>query len=178
MKIANHASPCAPFTARFSGGFGYDPNRLRNIGNKAILSTHLNFNPTHEGEGPLTRETFSFQKDVPGIQETTFRQYRSSGPNGVFIPTSSDYLRKYNESTGFEVLGGDGKPIIARSPVKAMGIEIVAHVDKTTHGISQGIGGVDHYFVLFFPFESKVGKRTVMWTDFSFHISDSCRIFK
>lgn len=122
------------------------------------MFTRLNFNPTYAHEGALTRETFSFQKDVVGIQNKWVRQYPT--PGGVFIPTSSSYLRRYSRKTGFEKLNRSGRPYIVRSPVKALGVEIIAHVDKTTHGISQGVGGVDHYFVLFFPFEKALGKPT------------------
>lgn len=114
----------------------------------------LNFNPTLANEGALTRETFSFQKDMVGIQNTQFAQPAAAG--GVFIPTSSSYLRKYDSNTGYELLDKNGDPQVVNSPVKALGVEVIAHVDKSTHGISQGVGGVDHYAVIFFPFGDKV----------------------
>lgn len=159
FKVANHASPCAPFTARFGTGFSTEPNELSQVDkNSAILRTSLNFNPTFAGEGALTRETFCFQKDVPGIDGTVAAQFPT--PDRVFIPSSSSYLRLYDQETGFEKLL-NGNPVPVRSPVKSLGVEIVAHVDKTTHGISQGIGGVDHYFIIFFPFEKEIGEPTV-----------------
>lgn len=103
----------------------------------------------------MTREKFSFQKEVPGIRETDLKQFKT--PDGIFIPTSSSYLRKYDSTTGFEELDMNGIPIVARSPVKALGVEVIAHVDKATHGIAQGVGNVDHYFILFFPFDSPIG---------------------
>lgn len=86
------------------------------------------------------------------------KQFKTA--DGVFIPTSSSYLRMYDKASGFEKLGPDGVPLVARSPVKALGVEVIAHLDKTTHGVSQGVGGVDHYFVIFFPFEGPIGTRT------------------
>ena len=136
-----------------------DPNRLTyKNATRAKLSVDLNFNPTMPCEGALTRETFSFQKDVVGIQGTRFRQPKT--PGGVFIPTSSSFLRKYDEETGFELLDANGFAEIVRSPVAALGVEIVAHTDKATHGVSQGVGGTDHYFLIFFPFTRAVGAKT------------------
>lgn len=89
-----------------------------------------------------------------GIQSTQYAQ--PTTPGGVFIPTSSSYLRKYDTNTGYELLDNNGNPQVVNSPVKALGIEVIAHTDKTTHGISQGVGGVDHYAVIFFPFGDKV----------------------
>lgn len=158
--MANHASPCAPYNAGFSTGLGKDPNELTYLSPRsARLATQLNFNPTRKKEGALTRETYCYQRDVPGIQKTAWKHPRTKN-GGVHIPTSSSYLRKYNQKTGFEVLR-NGKPVVARSPVRAMGVEIIAHVDRTTHGVSQGIGGLDHYFVIFFPFNKPIGKKTV-----------------
>jgi len=90
-----------------------------------------------------------------GIQSTKFAQYKAGD---VYIPTSSSYLRKYDNKTGYELLDKYGNPEVVNSPVKALGVEVIAHTDKTTHGISQGVGGTDHYAVIFFPFGDKVLK--------------------
>jgi hypothetical protein len=37
------------------------------------------------------------------------------------------------------VLGADGRPELVRSPVPAVVIALVVHIDETTHGISAGI---------------------------------------
>lgn len=79
----------------------------------------------------------------------------------MYIPTSSDYLRQFDPDSGFERLDDNGVPLVVRSPVRALGVEIIAHVDRMTHGIAQGVGNVDHYFVLFFPFDKPFGKKTV-----------------
>lgn len=165
QQTALGASPCAPFDASFSSGLGTEPNMFRYISrSKAILDVTLNFNPTFSGEGALIRGRGNFQATVPGIGSTMFRHYRTppgSEGNGARIPTSSDYLRVYDRSTGFEKLGMDGKPIVARSPVRAANIVVIAHVDRTTHGINPGIPGVDHYGVIFFPLPKSFGRRSV-----------------
>lgn len=161
FKIADHASPLAPWTASFSSGMsGVEPNQLRYTSpTTAKLFTRLNFNPSYPNEGPLTRFQFAFQKDVPGIQNTQYRMYEIPASGGKFVPTSSDYLRRYDKNTGWEILGSDGRPVIVRSPLKAMGIAVAAHIDKTTHGISPGFLGVDHFEIGGFPLE-RIGRRT------------------
>lgn len=162
MQVADHVSPCAPYTASYSSGMSREePNRLRYVGRKtASFYTRLNFNPTYGGEGALTRYLYSFQKDVPGIQRTAQRQPAIRGAGGRFMPTSSDYLREYDPKTGYEKLDRSGKPVIVRSPLKAIGIAIVAHIDKTTHGIAPGYLGVDHFEIASFKLK-KFGRRTV-----------------
>lgn len=166
QSVALGASPCAPFDASYSTGLGMDPNTFRyTTRNKAVLDVTLNFNPTYRFEGPLTRGSANLQASVPGIGMTRYRHYKTppgSEGNGVRIPTSSDYLRMYDRRTGFETLGMDGKPVVARSPVRSANVVVIAHVDRTTHGISPGIPGVDHFAVIFFPLPKFKGRRTVM----------------
>lgn len=158
FEVANHAAPLAATTASFSTGLsGMDPNSLENDGYKAHLSVDLDFNPTWSYQGPLTAETFCYQDHIPGIKKTMLKHYKAQ--TGQRVPTSSFYLRKYDRHTGFEVLGKDGLPIVPRSPVESLGVEIIDHFDKTTHGISQGAGGTDHGGVMFFPLKERIGKR-------------------
>lgn len=162
FKVADHVSPCAPYTAAFTSGMSAkEPNRLRYFAkDKARLLARLNFNPTLPGEGPLTRYQYAFQKDVPGIQRTNLRMYEIPASGGRFVPTSSDYLRVYDRKTGFEKLDQNRRPVIVRSPLKAFAIAVVAHLDKTTHGVAPGYLGVDHYEIGSFKL-SPFGKKTV-----------------
>lgn len=138
-----------------------EPNRFRYADKStARFRTQLNFNPTYAGEGALTRFLYSFQKDVPGIQSTSWQQHAIAGTGGRFVPTSSDYLRTYDPKTGWEVLDGNGRPVVVRSPLKAIGVAVVAHLDRTTHGIAPGYLGVDHFEIASFLLE-KFGKPTV-----------------
>lgn len=156
-------SPCAPSNAGFTAGLGREPNQFRYVGpTTAKLKVRLNFNPTFPNEGALTRMTHSFQKDVPGIQDTELRQYPLIRSDGLYSPSSSSYLRRYDPGTGFEILGPDGWPELVRSPTKAIAIIIASHFDRTTHGITAGHFMFDHHDLMAFPLEKvTIGQPTV-----------------
>lgn len=163
FDIANRASPLTPYTARFSSGFARNPHEFKYYGKTvALLRQKLNFNPTYPNEGPLARRTYSYQNDIPGINQTIYNHYPGyDGLNFPYhVPTSSDYLRQYVNVTGYEVLDANGLTTVARSPIKALGIEVISHRDKVTHGIAQGIEGVDHDRLVFFNFGTAIGSPT------------------
>ena len=64
-------------------------------------------------------------------------------PDGVPEPmvqsVGSSFLRSFDMNTGFQNLDGNGKPVLIKSPLPVAFIAIVAHVDKTTHGINPGV---------------------------------------
>lgn len=164
FQVADVASPCAPFTAGFPTGLGREPNEfVYQSATEARLKVRLNFNPTFPGEGALVRRVGCFQKDVPKIKGTRFEQFPiPRGYKTVFVPTSNNFLRKYDPETGFEVLNANKRPKVVRSPVKALFIDVVSHLDKTTHGISPGAFMVDHYSLMTFPLDIvQIGNKTV-----------------
>lgn len=164
FQVADIVSPCAPYTAAFTSGFGREPNEfVYTSKTEARLNIKLNFNPTFPGEGALTRKVPCFQKDVPGIQGTLYKQFPVPGAgDDVFVPTSSDYLRSYDPKTGFEKLDARRIPNVVRSPDKALVVEVINHLDNTTHGISPGAFMVDHYSLLIFSLQGvQIGASTV-----------------
>lgn len=161
---ADIVSPCAPFNAAFTSGFGREPNQFQYVSRtEARLTVNLNFNPTFPGEGALARGTYCFQKDIPGIQNTEFRQFPlSRGGGDVFVPTTSAFLRRYDPRTGFELLDRRGNPEVVRSPTSAMMVAVASHIDLATHGISPGAFMFDHFELMAFPVQDvQVGRRTV-----------------
>lgn len=166
-KVANIDAPCAPFTAGFTSGLRRDPNEfIYTSPTESRLKVRLNFNPTFPGEGALTRKVPCFQKDVPGIEDTALKQFTLPRAGDIsFVLTSSDNpLGKYNPKTGYEILDAKRRPEVVRSPDKAFILEVVNHLDNTTHGISPGATMVDHYTIMIFPIaEVHIGSRTVSY---------------
>lgn len=144
-----------PTTAAFTTGMGREPNQFKYTdATTAVLRVKLNYNPTYANEGPLARDPFCYQSDIPGIQKTKFRQYPLNA-QGRFSPTTSHFLRKYDPVTGWEIRE-KGLPVIVRCPLKPFGIAVANHIDRTTHGISQGVLGVDHYEIMSFSLKDEV----------------------
>lgn len=103
------------------------------------------------------------QKDVPGIQDTEARQYQLSGSDGLYSPSTSSFLRRYDPDTGFEILRPDGRPEVVRSPTRAITIIVASHIDRTTHGITPGRVTFDHYDLMAFPLDKvTIGKPTML----------------
>lgn len=160
FRIADPASPMTSFRAPFTSGMGRDPNRLIYIGpTDARIRKRLNFNPTYPNEGALARRDSCFQSDQPGVQETDFAQPEVPG-TGIRVGVSSDYLRIYDQETGFEKLDRQGRPIVVPSPVRALAVTLIVHTDKTTHGISPGDLGVDHFELMSFFLPPEIGSPT------------------
>lgn len=160
FQVADVASPLTSYRAAFSSGMGRDPNRLTYVSaTEARLRVRLNFNPTYSNEGALARRTSCLQSDVPGIQDTELRQPMVPGREQR-IGVSSDFLRRYDQNTGFERLDRNGRPLVVRSPVSALAVTLIAHTDRMTHGISPGDLVVDHFEVMSFFFRGEIGNPT------------------
>ena len=104
----------------------------------------------------MTTNRFSFQADNPGVKGTEFDQYYISA-DGRYSPTTSSYLRRYNKNTGFVKLDKRGYQELVRCPITAIGVSVAAHLDKTTHGVSQGFFGYDHFEIMTFKLPGKIG---------------------
>lgn len=159
------ASPLAPTHAAFTSGLGREPNQFRYTSRKsARLVADLDFNPFHANEGPLAFASFCQQASMRGIQKSAWRQppLATVGvalPGDAFVPAGSQYLRVYDDNTGFEQLDKRGRPVLVRSPLRAYAIAVAGHIDRTTHGISPGVFAGDHWEVMSFRLDGKVVGR-------------------
>ena len=141
--LAGVSAPLAPTYAGFTEGLGPEPNQfeLNDSGGKARLRTTLDFNPLLPFEGPLRNDlVITNQVDAPAGSGA---EQPLCCPNGVPEPmvqsVGASFLRSFDMNTGFQNLDASGKPILIRSPLPVAFIAIVAHVDKTTHGINPGV---------------------------------------
>lgn len=160
FRVADPASPMTSFRAPFSSGLGNDPNRLIYTSPTAArIRRRMNFNPTYPNEGALARRDSCFQSDQPGIQGTDLTQPEVPG-TGIRVGTSSDFLRRFDQDTGFELLDRRGRPLVVPSPVRALAVTLIVHTDRTTHGISPGDLGVDHFELMSFFLPANVGSPT------------------
>lgn len=106
--------------------------------------------------------TYCFQKDVVGIQDTELRQYPLLRSDGLYSPSSSAYLRRYDPDTGFEIRGPDGWPELVRSPTRATAVIIASHFDHAMHGLIARHFMFDHHGLRSFPLEKvTIGQPTV-----------------
>ncbi|MGH9632333.1 MAG: hypothetical protein ACRD7E_28850, partial [Bryobacteraceae bacterium] len=139
--VAGVAVPLAPTDAAFTEGLGRDPNRFIVRSNRGRLEVELDYNPLKPGEGPLRNELIQIQQ-APAPLSTGAGQPNCC-PNGIPVPRpqpiGASFLRQFDQTTGLPRLGTDGRPLLLRSPVPAVAIAVVVHIDKTTHGISAGI---------------------------------------
>lgn len=139
--VAGVAVPLAPTNAAFTEGLGREPNRFAVWGDKGWLVTHLNYNPLKPGQGPLHNEAASVtQAAAPAGSRA---EQGNCCPNGFPAPRpqplGASFLRLFDADTGLQLLGPDGRPELLRSPVPAVVIALVVHIDETTHGISAGL---------------------------------------
>ena len=141
--IAGVSAPLAPTYAAFTEGLGPEPNQFELSSDRttARLRVSLDFNPLLPFEGPLRNDlVITNQVDAPAGSGA---EQPLCCPNGVPEPmvqsVGSSLLRSFDLSTGFQNLDGNGRPVLIRSPLPVAFIAIVAHVDKTTHGINPGV---------------------------------------
>lgn len=139
--VAGVAVPLAATDAAFTEGLGWDPNRFVVRGDRGSLNVDLDYNPLKPGEGPLRNELVQVQQAAAPAQ--TGAGQPNCCPNGFPVPRpqpiGASFLRRFDQATGLPILGPDGRPQLLRSPVPAVAIAIVVHLDGTTHGISAGI---------------------------------------
>jgi hypothetical protein len=139
--IAGVAVPLAPTTAAFTEGMGREPNQFVTHGDQAHLVVHLDYNPLKPGQGPLRNETgLVTQAAVPAGSAA---EQPVCCPNGFPVPRpqplGGSFLRLFDPLTGLQFRGANGRPELLRSPVPAVVIALVVHIDDTTHGISAGL---------------------------------------
>lgn len=141
-SVAEVSAPLAPTWAAFTEGLGREPNELREVadGNQRLVVT-LDYDALSAGGGPLRNGVrATHQAEAPAGSEA---EQPDCCPDGIPLPApqavGASYLRKFDLATGYQELGADGRPELVRSPVAVDFIAIVAHVDKTTHGIDPGV---------------------------------------
>ena len=140
--IAGVSAPLAPTYAAYTEGLGPEPNQfdISQTGEGKLRVT-LDFNPLLAGQGPLRNELVNTNQTAApsgsGVEQPL------CCPDGVPAPIpqpiGSSLLRSFDLATGFQNLDTEGRPVLIRSPLPVAFIAIVAHVDKTTHGINPGV---------------------------------------
>lgn len=139
--IAGVAVPLAATDAAFTEGLGREPNRFVVRGDKGRLNVRLDYNPLEAGQGPLRNEFSPVTQAAAPLSSSAAQPVCC--PNGFPVPrpqpVGASFLRAFNQSTGLPLLTPEGHPQLLRSPVPAVVIAIVVHIDETTHGISAGI---------------------------------------
>ena len=140
--IAGVSAPLAPTYAGFTEGLGPEPNQFEvTPEGQGRLRVTLDFNPLLPLEGPLRNDlVITNQVDAPAGSGA---EQPLCCPNGFPEPmvqsVGASLLRSFDLSTGFQNLDANGRPVLIRSPLPVAFIAIVAHVDKTTHGINPGV---------------------------------------
>jgi hypothetical protein len=139
--VAGVAVPLAPTTAAFTEGRGREPNQFFTYGHRGILLARLDYNPLKPAQGPLRNEASQVTQAAAPVGSDAAQPVCC--PNGFPVPRpqpiGASFLRVFDPATGLQRLGADGRPVLLRSPVPAVVIAIVVHIDATTHGISAGI---------------------------------------
>lgn len=140
--IAGVSAPLAPTYAAFTEGLGPEPNQFDitpDGGARKVIT--LDFNPMLPGEGPLRNELVNTVQTAAPIGSGA--EQPLCCPDGFPVPTpqpvGSSLLRSFDLDTGFQNLDEEGRPVLIRSPLPVAFIAIVAHVDKTTHGVNPGV---------------------------------------
>jgi hypothetical protein len=139
--VAGVAVPLAPTDAAFTEGLGWEPNQFLVRGDRGRLNVALDYNPLKAGEGPLRNELVQTHQAAAATGTGAHQPNccPNALPNPRPQPIGASFLRKFDQATGLPVLGPDGRPELLRSPIPAVVIAIVVHIDNTTHGISAGI---------------------------------------
>lgn len=142
FNLAGVSAPLAPTYAAFTEGLGPEPNQFEiNPNGKTNLRVELDYNPLLAGQGPLRNELVNTtQTDAPPGSDAEQPLCCPDGfPVPIPQPIGSSLLRSFDLNTGFQNLDAFGRPVLIRSPLAVAFIAIVAHVDKTTHGINPGV---------------------------------------
>ena len=140
--VAGVSAPLTPTDAAFTEGLGPEPNQfsITPSGNGKLKVT-LDYNPLLAGQGPLRNELVNtIQTSAPAGSGAEQSLCCPDGiPTPIPQPVGSSLLRSFDLATGFQNLDAEGRPVLIRSPLPVAFIAIVAHVDKTTHGINPGV---------------------------------------
>jgi hypothetical protein len=139
--LAAVSAPLAPTDAAFTEGLGPEPNQFITNRDKAELTIELDYNLLGLHQGPLRNEA-SLVTQAAAPEDSPAEQPVCC-PDGVPAPRpqpiGASLLRQFDQTTGLPVLGADGRPELVRSPIPAVVIALVVHIDETTHGISAGV---------------------------------------
>lgn len=139
--VAGVAVPLAPTHAAYTEGLSREPNQFVIHGDRGRLVAQLDYNPLKPGQGPLRNELAPVTQAAAPAGSSAAQPVCC--PMGFPIPRpqpiGASLLRVFDQISGLPLLGADGRPQLLRSPVPAVVIAIVVHIDETTHGISAGI---------------------------------------
>lgn len=140
--IAFIDSPLAHTRAAFTEGLGREPNQVSIRPNgKGRLFARLDYNPLKSGQVPLVNAmVLPNQGPAPagsGVEQSTCCQDFPAGPQ--LEPIGGSYLRRFDPITGFQVLAGDGRPEIVRSPSRPVVVAVFIHIDGVTSGLIPGV---------------------------------------
>jgi hypothetical protein len=139
--VAGVAVPLAPTTAAFTEGLGREPNQFVSYGGRGRLLVRLDYNPLKPEQGPLRNEASPVTQAAAPVDSNAAQPVCC--PNGFPVPRlqpiGASFLRVFDPTTGLQYQRPNGRPVLLRSPVPAVVIAIVVHIDATTHGISAGI---------------------------------------
>lgn len=142
FELAGVSAPLAPTYAAFTEGLGPEPNQFEiTPDGQTSLRIDLDYNPLLPNQGPLRNELVNTnQIDAPSGSGAEQPLCCPDGfPVPIPQPIGSSLLRSFDLTTGFQNLDATGRPVLIRSPLPVAFIAIVAHVDKTTHGINPGV---------------------------------------
>lgn len=124
--IERGVAPAFATTQGVTSGMGLDANAFVTDGNgNADFTVALDYNLLEGGSGPVVYGGLSMQ-----------------GPNRV----GGQWMRVYKGATDPELQATDdttGLPLVQRAT--AQGLTIVRHPDKVSHGMTPGVGDVDHF---------------------------------
>jgi hypothetical protein len=134
--LASVAVPMAPTYAGFTEGLGQEPNQFTYNGDgRAHLMVALDYNPLKANQGPLRNGLVSTNQVAASVESGAHQP--DCCPDGRPQAIGSSYLRRFDDQ-GFQLLDANGRPQLLRSPVPAAYLVVIAHIDKTTHGINAG----------------------------------------
>lgn len=119
-------APAISTVSAVYGGMIPDKNSFKtNETGSATFTSALNYDLRADGQGPVVFGELSMQ-----------------GPNRV----GGQWMRTYSagvRGASVQLVSANGRPILRRATPQ--GITIVGHFDNVTHGLTPGVGGVDHF---------------------------------
>jgi hypothetical protein len=123
---------------------GPEPNsfRLRSNG-KGTLIARLDDDPLSANQAPLRNAMVEMNQGL--APDGSSAEQPPCCPDAVVPPGTrphpigSSLLRQVDPATGFEVLDADGRPELVHSPIPVLGVLVIIHMGRTTHGLHPGI---------------------------------------
>lgn len=169
--FASHKLPLSDPEKGFCNGMCIEPNEFKRVerdGKSPVwkLSTSVPFDVRQAG-GPLVSKQVLNQDEFTAGSIAEHHE----NVNGNLVPLGGDFLREFDETTGYQKLDSDGRPILVRSDNAAVSVLIVVHdgmslfqlhlfsglapnavfiADNLAHGVLPGLKGEDHFQVVGF----------------------------